>query len=254
MSVFSPESFDLFSLPYLSLSEKRNLPSCPAVYFALSSQGRVLYIGRSVDIRERLRSHHRVPLLEALGGVKIAWLEQRNSIALPRLERTLIKYFNPPLNKIPSYFNKEDSEKLIKHLTLTDCNYKNNLVPINKLTSPQTNNLVKQRRTEINLPLPSQHEEWSSSDLKELILEQAKSIEHLKERLADLSLMFEQMQTHRQLTEALVEQVKTISELSRIQAETNSQLSKVAVEQALAIRKLSGVAESEDESLNLPSP
>ena len=49
----------------------------------------------------------------------------------------------------------------------------------------------------------------------------------------------DQMQIHRQLTEILVEQAKTISELSRNQAQTNNQLLKVAKEQAHTISKLS---------------
>jgi len=219
MSVFASESFDLSSLPSLSLSDKRKLPSCPAVYFALSSKDRVLYIGRSVDIRERLRSHHRVPLLEALGGVKIAWLEQSNSLALPRLEKTLIKYFNPPLNKIPTNLNQEKCENLIKQLNLTDHVTKSNLIPINKLAHSQSrekNEIVNQIEAERKLYSSFGYEGWSPSEFKELILEQAKRIEHLEERLADLRLMFrEQMQAHRQLTEALVEQAKAISELSR---------------------------------------
>lgn len=235
MSVFAPESFDLSSLPYLSLSDKRKLPSCPAVYFALSSKGRVLYIGRSVSLHERLRSHHRLPLLEALGGVKIAWLEQSNSFVLPRLETTLIKYFNPPLNRISSHLKKEKIEVLINELELTD--------KINKSNSIHTNErLTSHKQVQVERKLHSHFEdrEWSPSELKELILKQAKSIEHLEERLADLKLTFqEQMQAHRQLTEALVEQAKVISDLSRTQSETNSRLAKVTVEQALTISKLS---------------
>jgi hypothetical protein len=183
-----------------------------------------LYIGRSVALHERLRSHHRLPLLEALGGVKIAWLEQSNSFVLPRLETTLIKYFNPPLNRISSHLNKEKIENLIKELDLTDSITKSNLIPINKrLTSQPSkkNELVNQIQAERKLHSHFGNGGWSPSELKELILEQAKSIEHLEEKLADLKLMFqEQMQAHRQLTEALVEQAKAISELSRTQAET----------------------------------
>ncbi len=247
ISVFAPESLDLSSLPHLSLSEKRNLPSCSAVYFALSSKGRVLYVGRSIDICERLRNHHRVPLLEALGGVKIAWFEQNNSFVLPRIERTLIKYFNPPLNRIPSYLNKEKSEKLIKYLNLTDDITKPNVIPINRLGIPQSNKkneLPNQIQAEKNFRPALEHGEWSSSKFKELILEQAETIGHLEERLADLKLMFqEQLQAHRQLTEAIVEQAKAISDLSRTQTETHTRLSKVTVEQALTINKLSSILE-----------
>lgn len=226
MSVFVSESFGLSSLPYLSLADRRKLPSCPAVYFALSSQGRVLYVGRSANICERLRSHHRVPLLEALGGVKIAWLEQSNSFALPRLEKTLIKHFNPPLNRIPSSLKKEEAEKLIKDSSLIDnipemhINHKDEptTAPSRKKTA-----LLNQIQAESKLCSSFSYQRWTPSEFKEIILEQAKSIKYLEESLAELRMRFqEQMQTQRQLTEVLVEQAKAISELSRAQAENNN--------------------------------
>lgn len=248
MFALPSESFDLSSLPCLPLSDKGKLPSCAAVYFALSSHDRVLYIGRSIDIRERLRgAHHRLPLLSALGGVKIAWLKESDSLALRRIETILIKYFNPPLNKIPSYLKEEDTENLIKYLTLNERTHKSNVIPLNKLLTSQqnkTNELVNQVQTESKLHSFSRSEWGSQSEFKEVILEQAKSIEHLESEIADLRLMFqEQMQANRQLTEALVEQPKVISELSRTQAETNSRLAEVTVEQALTISQLSSALE-----------
>jgi excinuclease UvrABC nuclease subunit len=237
--MFAPESFDLSSLPYLPLSDKSKLPSCPAIYFAVSSKGSVLYIGRSVDICERFRRHHRVPLLEALGGVKIVWLEQSNLFALPRLEETLIKYFNPPLNKIPSYLNKEKSEKLIRYLDLTD-DVASRLIPINQLSKEKqpVNRLHSERKLH-----PRWHQKQSQSEF-EADIPQAKSNENLEQRLANLQLIVqEQAQVNRQLTEALVEQAKIICELSQTQAESNNRLSQLATEQALTISKLSKIIE-----------
>jgi predicted GIY-YIG superfamily endonuclease len=235
MSALAPDSFDLSSLPSLPLADKAKLPSCAAVYFALSSHNRILYIGRSIDIRERLRGHHRLTLLKSFGDIKIAWLKESNALALRRIEAILIEYFNPPLNKIPAYLKAEDMEKLINYLTLSDRASaavsnrapKNNVIPINKFSTSQ------------NQVLEPESLLLSPSDLNEVTL-QAKRINHLEEKLADLQLMFqEQMQVHRQLTETLVEQAKTISELSRSQAETNNRLVEVTVEQALTISKLS---------------
>lgn len=234
MSIFAPESFDLSALPRLPLADKRELPNTSAVYFALSSRGRVLYIGRSVDLCERLRRHHRVPLLEALGGVKIAWIEQSNSFALLRLETTLIQYFNPPLNKIPSYLKKEDSEKLLKALNLTDTD------KFIKSQPNRTDEPVSQIQRGSSL-YPSE-QEGRASEFKQVILEQAQNIKHLEETVAELKLKFQQqMQSQHQLTEALVEQAKVITELLRAQTETNSQISQVTVEQALTISKLSSI-------------
>lgn len=229
MSSFTLESFDLSSLPCLPLSDKSKLPSCASVYFALSAQGRVLYVGRSIDVRERLRRHHRVSLLEALGGVRIAWLKESNSLALQSIETALIKYFNPPLNRIPSFLKEEDAENLIKYLTFNECTNKSNVIPINKLLASQSskkNELVDQRQTESKLHSVFEPRWEAQPEFKEVILEQAQRIKHLEKEIVDLRLMFqEQMQAYRQMTEALVEQAKVISELSRTQGETNSRLS-----------------------------
>jgi hypothetical protein len=247
MSAFAPESFDLSSLPCLPLSDKGKLPHFAGVYFALSSQGRVLYIGRSIDIRERLKGHHRLPLLEALEGVRIAWFKESDSLALQRIETILIKYFNPPLNKIPSYLKEEDTENLIKCLNLNERIYKSNVIPINKFSTSQlnqTNEQVNEIPTENKLDLPFESESRLLSEFKQLTLEQAKRSDRLESEIADLRLLLqEQMQAHRQLTEAFVEQTKVISELLRTQAETNSRLAEVTIEQAQTISKLSRTLE-----------
>ncbi|PSB32255.1 GIY-YIG nuclease family protein [Chlorogloea sp. CCALA 695] len=249
MSALAPESFDFSSLPSLPLSDKGKLPNCAAVYFALSSHRRILYIGRSINIRERLRGHHRLALLKSFADVRIAWLTESDSLALRRIETILIEYFNPPLNKIPSYLKAEDTKKLVEYLTLNDRasaaasnrTPKNNVIPINKfLTSQsQTKEFFNQVETENRLDSPFE-QKLSLSDFKEVTLGQEKRINHLEDKIAALQLMFEkQMQVHCQLTETLVEQAKTISELSRTQAETNSRLVEVTVEQALTISQLS---------------
>lgn len=211
MSAFTLKSFDLSSLPSLPLSDRSQLPSCAAVYFALSASGRVLYVGQSIDLRERLRRHHRVALLDALGDVRIAWLKESNSLALRRIETALIKHFNPPLNKIPSFLKDQDTEKLIECLTLNECTDKSNVIPINKLfTQPS--------QTEDKLHSLLEARRGTRPELKEVILEQAARIEHLEKEIADLRLMFqEQTQTCRRMAEALVEQAKVISELSHVQ-------------------------------------
>ena len=241
MSALVPESFDFSSLPSLPLADKGKLPNCAAVYFALSSHSRILYIGRSINIRERLRGHHRLALLKSFGDVRIAWLTESDSLALRRIETILIEYFNPPLNKIPSYLKAEDTEKLVEYLSLSDRTPKNNVIPINKFLTAQsqTKDFFNQVETENRLDSPFE-QELSSSDFKEVVLGQVKRINHLEDKIADLQLMFqEQMQAHHQLTETLIEQAKTIRELSRTQAQTNSRLVEVTVEQTLTISQLS---------------
>ena len=134
---------------------------------------------------------------------------------------------DPPLNRIPSFLKDEDTENFIKYLTLSDRNHKSNVIPINKALSQlsQTKELVNQRQTESTLHSNSGSRGEVPSEFREVILEQAERIKHLEKEIADLRLMFqEQMQGYRQMTEALVEQAKVISEISRIQAETSNRI------------------------------
>jgi len=52
--------FDLSKLPYLSLSQRNSLPECPAVYFAVDSKNRVLYVGKAINLLARWKDHHRL--------------------------------------------------------------------------------------------------------------------------------------------------------------------------------------------------
>jgi hypothetical protein len=108
----------------------------------------------------------------------------------------------------------------------------------------QTQEFCDRLATQSNLYSPLNHELPSPSDLKAVVLEQAKKINYLEEKIAELQLMFQhQIQAHYQLTETLVAQAKTISQLSCTQAETNNRLLEVATEQALTISKLSSTLE-----------
>lgn len=90
---------DLQELPAVALENRLMLPHCAAVYFALSKNNEVLYIGKSVDIAHRWISHHRWRNLDEIGNVRIAWMEVNNSSLLPELEWLLIEKFKPSLNK-----------------------------------------------------------------------------------------------------------------------------------------------------------
>lgn len=94
-------------------------------------------------VQERLRGHHRLALLKSFRDVRIAWLTERDSLALRRIETILIEYFNPPLNKIPSYLKAEDTEKLVEYLTLSDRTPKINVIPINKFLTAQLSQTIE---------------------------------------------------------------------------------------------------------------
>jgi hypothetical protein len=135
----NPAPVDPLALPSLPLTDRSQLPVCPAVYFALDGD-RVLYIGRSVNLQQRWITHHRYSQLKGLNNVRIAWLECSDPSLLPEIEAALIEYFQPSLNgelipfKIPStslakimiyapYDLKETIERLAKKENRSLSNY-----------------------------------------------------------------------------------------------------------------------------------
>lgn len=109
------EELNLADLPSVPLSERGTLPNHPAIYFAMSQSGDVLYIGRAVSLCKRWSSHQRLLQLEEMGGVRIAWLAVLNGNVLPGLEGVLIDRFKPSLNRAPVVYG----DSVIRCLTLT---------------------------------------------------------------------------------------------------------------------------------------
>ena len=111
------------TLPSLPLTEKKNLPGLPAIYFALGNSDEILYIGRSKNLAARWNVHHRYTELKTIGNVRIAWLHCSDESLLSEIEEALIKYFVPPLNRTPNPNPKvtpknEKTEKLIEIVKL----------------------------------------------------------------------------------------------------------------------------------------
>ena len=94
--------FDLSRLPSLPLLQRDSLPKCPAIYFVSNSKGYVLYIGRTVNLVQRWREHHRFNQLKRFNRkdcISISWMTCSNDInTLSNLENELIKLYKPPLN------------------------------------------------------------------------------------------------------------------------------------------------------------
>ena len=94
------DNFNLLKLPYVNLTQLKNLPTCSAIYFAIDSQDRVLYVGKSLNLAERWKGHHHLHHLQKIdeeNSVRIAWIvwtEKDLSIA----EKYFIKYYQPLLN------------------------------------------------------------------------------------------------------------------------------------------------------------
>ncbi len=97
-----PQDTKLSELPSVYLLEKDRLPNCAAIYFVSDSKGQVLYIGRTVNLIERWREHHRFNQLKRLNRkdkISIYWMVCSNDIKiLSSLETEFINKYKPPLN------------------------------------------------------------------------------------------------------------------------------------------------------------
>jgi len=85
------------ALPSLPLEERKALPDTAAVYFVLAGDT-MLYIGQSVNVRQRWYAHHRFAQLNAYGGCRIAWLHVDDARLLDDLEQACRAHFRPILN------------------------------------------------------------------------------------------------------------------------------------------------------------
>lgn len=93
---------DFYSLPSVLLSQKDNLPRCPAIYFAIDSNNNVLYVGKAINLLFRWREHHRFDQLSEMNRtnqLRIAWCEcNPDRDVLTEAEKHFIKLYKPLLN------------------------------------------------------------------------------------------------------------------------------------------------------------
>jgi predicted GIY-YIG superfamily endonuclease len=93
-------SINPLELPSVSLDERRHLPDCAGVYFAIDAQNRILYIGKAKRLVMRWQNHHRRHKLQEMhqiSPVRLAW--QVWSLAdLAEAEKSAIQQFQPLLN------------------------------------------------------------------------------------------------------------------------------------------------------------
>ena len=86
------------TLPSLPLSERKHLPSCPAIYFVMQDD-RVLYIGQTTNLAQRWATHNRLKqFAKMVGDIRVAWLECSDKALLRKVEAALIEQFKPELN------------------------------------------------------------------------------------------------------------------------------------------------------------
>lgn len=93
-------SLDPLQLPSVSLANRKQLPTCAAIYFAIDASNRVLYVGKAKNLAARWKNHHRLYKLEEIdkeSPVRLAW-QAWNQEDLGEAERSLIVNFQPLLN------------------------------------------------------------------------------------------------------------------------------------------------------------
>lgn len=114
--------FDLSKLPSLSLSQRNTLTKYPAVYFAVDSKNRVLYVGRATNLLARWKDHHWQEQLNRINQknqVRIAWLSCSNDLKLlASIESYFIELYQPLLNRTPVPAKRITPSELVLQQTL----------------------------------------------------------------------------------------------------------------------------------------
>lgn len=98
---FDASTVNISELPSVSFAERKGrLPNTPGIYFVLSTEGAVLYIGRAKQMRNRWCRHHASARMVAEAAT-IAWLTADDHYLLYQMEDACIEHFHPSLNQVP---------------------------------------------------------------------------------------------------------------------------------------------------------
>ena len=116
----STKSFDITSLPSVLLENKDRLPDASAIYFVLSQQNKILYIGQSKALNKRWKHHQKLKDISKYESVKIAYLVFSIPDFLFEIEQALIRHFDPPLNLYNPFNQKSDEVRVVKSLRASD--------------------------------------------------------------------------------------------------------------------------------------
>lgn len=96
------DTIKVSELPSVQLLDKHILPNCAAIYFVSDSKGQIIYIGRTVNLFERWKAHHRFNQLKRLNRknkLNISWFDcSFHTEIISTLENKFINLYKPPLN------------------------------------------------------------------------------------------------------------------------------------------------------------
>lgn len=114
------ENINIHSLPSLIIPERFNLPEVGAVYFVLSENNEVEYIGKAKKLYKRWRKHECCIDMDSPKTCRVAWIEVADEIERVEIEKQFIISIKPRLNSQNKSAPKPiinsdlfDSEKLI---------------------------------------------------------------------------------------------------------------------------------------------
>lgn len=107
------KSLNPLLLPSLPLEQRKSLPICSAIYFAIDANNIIQYIGIASSLKSRWAAHHKENELIKIGNIRLAWLEVSDKSLLPTIEKALINWFNPPLNGIKQLTSQKNSKKFL---------------------------------------------------------------------------------------------------------------------------------------------
>ncbi|OLO07897.1 hypothetical protein BTW08_09750 [Salinicola sp. MH3R3-1] len=101
---YDPQQDPVETLPSVSLDDLAALPARPGVYVFFGLNDLPLYVGKSVDIRSRIRSHVQQPASRRHAQMidqtqRIAWLRTSGDLGAQLLEADLIKRWVPLYNR-----------------------------------------------------------------------------------------------------------------------------------------------------------
>lgn len=81
----------------VAFEDRAELPTASGVYFFQDSRDKVLYVGQSLNIKNRVLTHHRLKQLEGVPGAFIGWLIVDN-VYLSERENQFINELSPSWN------------------------------------------------------------------------------------------------------------------------------------------------------------
>jgi DNA-binding Xre family transcriptional regulator len=88
---------DIQEWPFVSIEERDKLPRMAGVYVA-ASEGEVLYVGQSTNIKQRWKSHEKLQELSAYPRVRVGWLKVEADDERDAIESLLWTRHSPVLN------------------------------------------------------------------------------------------------------------------------------------------------------------